>query len=459
MLPGGPRSYGQLPGTPGAGRLGGPQNPLPATAREQFQNRLALEGGPVYAPSHDAPLVVDVIIRGNETVPESEIIALLRTRKDRYFDPEILQADVRRLITHRKFRDVRTYTDPVPGGIVVTFEVFEVPMIRYLKFLGNRAFSDKRLLQQCGLKVGDPLNHFAVQEGRRKLEEYYHSKGFSRAQVSVFEGDQPSDRGVIYLISEGFIERVWETRFVGNTFVSDARLKALIKSKPGWFWVIRGVVDRRQIDEDVERLTTYYRNFGFFAARVGRELQFDESGKWLTLTFVIDEGPRYVLRNVTVTGNQKYTTDSLMAQLQLRSGDYFDLNKMNADLNALRDAYGSVGHIFAEIEAEPRFLETPGQLDLVYHVVEGEQFRVGPIQVHITGEYPHTRRNVVLNRLSLYPGDIIDVREVRDSERRLKASQLFENNPAVGQTPRIVIRPPELQELERLANPAGPGTR
>lgn len=441
------------------GRLG----PSPAASitspREQFQKQLALDGGPVYAPSQNAPLVVDVIIRGNETVPETDIIALLRTRKDRYFDPETLQADVRRLMTHRKFRDVRTYVEAVSDGVVVTFEVFEVPTMRYVKFLGNRAYSDKRLFQQAGLKVGDPLNHFAVQEGRRRIEEYYRSKGFSRAQVTVFEGDQPSDYGVIYIISEGFVERVWQTRFVGNTFVSDSRLKTLIKSKPGWFWIIQGKVDRQQIDEDVERLTTYYRNFGFFAARVGRELEFDETGKWLTLTFVIDEGPRYVVRTVSVTGNQKYATESLMAQLKLQSGDYFDLAKMNADVNALRDAYGSVGHIFAEIEAEPRFLETPGELDLVYHIVEGEQFRVGPIQVHIAGDHPHTRRSVVLNRLSLYPGDLIDVREVRDSERRLKASQLFENNPATGQTPRIVIRPPELHELERLANPNGSSTR
>lgn len=450
---------GQMMGMPGVPRPGQPAGQLPATPREQFHSRLALEGGPVFSPAQAAPLVVDVVIRGNETVPESQIIALLRTRKDRYFDPETVQADVRRLVTQGKFRDVRTHTQHVPGGVVVTFEVFEVPTIRYVKFLGNRAISDKALLRQTGLKVGDALNHFSVQEGRRKLEEFYHSKGFSRAQVSIFEGDQPTDRGVVYLISEGFVERVWETRFVGNHFASDARLKTLIKSKPGWFWVIRGVVDRRQIDEDVDRLTTYYRNYGFFSARIGRELQFDETGKWLTLTFVIDEGPRYQIRNVYVTGNQKYTTESLMAQLKLSSGDYFDLNKMNADVNALRDAYGAVGHIFAEINAEPQFLESPGQIDLVYHVVEGDVFRVGEINVHIAGEYPHTRRNVVLNRMSLYPGDIVDLREVRNSERRLKASQLFETNPAVGTAPRIVIRPPELKELERMAKPEGSSVR
>ena len=44
------------------------------------------------------------------------------------------------------------------------------------------------------------------------------------------------------------------------------------------------------------------------------------------------------------------------------------------------------------------------------------------------------------------PGDIIDVRKVRDWERRLKASQLFEINPAMGKAPKVVVKPVEVLE-------------
>ena len=129
---------------------------------------------------------------------------------------------------------------------------------------------------------------------------------------------------------------------------------------------------------------------------------------------------------------------------------------MQMDENSLRDAYGSEGHIFADIKASPRFLEEPGQLDLVYQIEEGDMFRVGKINIHVSGESPHTRRDVVLNRLSLRPGDIVDIREVRASERRLKASDLFISNPAEGAPPRIVIRPPDLAEAASLAErPSG----
>jgi outer membrane protein insertion porin family len=121
---------------------------------------------------------------------------------------------------------------------------------------------------------------------------------------------------------------------------------------------------------------------------------------------------------------------------------------MNRDVTTLRDIYGGLGHVFADVHADPRFLDDGSMLDLVYDITEGQQFRVGKINVHVAGEYPHTRESVILDRLSIRPGDIVDVREVRASERRLKASQLFETDPASGKAPRIVIQPPNLEDAE-----------
>ena len=132
---------------------------------------------------------------------------------------------------------------------------------------------------------------------------------------------------------------------------------------------------------------------------------------------------------------------------------------MDRDVNTLRDVYGGQGYIFADVKAEPRFsFENPGELDLVYNVTEGEQFRVGRINVHIAGEFPHTRESVILDRLSIRPGDIVDIREVRSSERRLKASQLFETDPQTGKEPRVVIRPPDLDDTRTATQSQRPGT-
>jgi len=401
-------------------------------------------GPPPPAPQE---MVVELRIRGNERFSTERVIRHVHTRADRPYDPQLLDEDVRRLANSRMFLDVKSSVERVEGGVVVIFEVVERPVLCYVKYVGCRKVAKKTLAKETGLKLDQPIDPYAVVEGRRKIEEYYHSKGFGQVHVAVFEGDKPGDKGVVYVINEGPKQRILWTSFEGNTFASDARLTAQIKSRPGFLWLF-GTLDRKQIDEDVNRLTAYYRSMGFFQAKVGRELRFNEAGDWLSLSFVIDEGPRYKVRNVTVLGNQKFGTEELTAELKLTPDRYFNQGEMTADELSMRDKYGRVGHVFANVKAEPRFLEEPGLLDLVYTIEEGKQYRVGRIDPHIQGENPHTKITTVLNPLSIFPGQIVDTSQLRATESRWKRSSLFENNPMTGNVPKFTFTRPDSDKEE-----------
>ena len=402
--------------------------------------------GRVEAQTTQPEQVVDVRVVGNRAISVAKIRAELKTRVGRPFDEETVERDVRHLATRGWFVDVRPLYERTPAGRVVIFQVSERPRLRYVQYLGNSNIKDKTLTEQTGLKVGDALDPYAVEEGRRKIEQYYRDHGYSRAQISILEGNQVDDQGAVYVINEGGQQRVLSVDFVGNTIASDARLKTQIKSKPGFLYIFKGYVDRSKIDEDLERLTAYYRSLGYFRARVGREIELSDSGDWAYLTFVIDEGPRYKIRDISILGSQKFAHEALTANLELKQGEYFDQAKMTKDVGNLRDLYGSQGHVFADVKADPRFLEEPGLLDLVYDIEEGARYRVGRITVHVEGDNPHTRMQTVLNRVSLRTGDIFDIRELRASERRLRASGLFVSNPQLGQQPRIVFNPPGSNE-------------
>ena len=250
------------------------------------------------------------------------------------------------------------------------------------------------------------------------------------------------------MVNEGPRQRIYWVNFVGNQFVSGARLKTIIQTHPPYFYLFAGEVDRKQIDEDVAKLTAYYRGFGYFHARVGRELEFNEKQNWLTITFVIDEGPRYSVCNVSFLGNKKIENSRLAEKLKLLSGQYFDQNQQNIDLQKLRDEYGGDGYVFAKVEADNRFLEEPGKLNIVYNVEEGSRYRVGRINIEIKGENPHTQIMTVLNRLSFKPGDIVDTREFMASERRLKSAQLYKVEPQKNIEPKIVYSPPESEDKD-----------
>ncbi len=273
------------------------------------------------------------------------------------------------------------------------------------------------------------------------------------ARVTIIEGNKAGDRGVVFLINEGPKQRIFNTNFIGNTVASEARLRTQIKAKHGFFWVFGGEYDRKLVEEDRNRLTAYYHGLGYFQAKIGTpEITFSKSREWVSITYVINEGPRYTIRSVSVVGNKKIPTEKLMADLKLGPGDFFNRAKLNRDVAEIEEEYGSIGYIFSKIRAEPRFREKPGELDLVYDITEGQQYRVGRINVQISGDNPHTKITTVLNRISLQPGDLVDIRKIRESKRRLKASRLFEVSPQTGVVPDIVIGDPAEAEYPEERN-------
>jgi len=399
------------------------------------------------SPASEANRILEVRIEGNHATDVSKLPKLV-TRAGQIFDPQAIEEDVRTLHRSRKFIDVLPKYVRVAEGVVVIFAVVERPMLRYVKYIGNDHVSTRTLKKKAEIEVGDSMDPYVVEEARRRIESFYHEKGYDSAKVSTVEGSKPGDKGAVFLIDEGRSRKSLWTSFVGNSIASDARLLTQIKSKPGILWLLGGDIDRQKIDDDVDLITAYYRSLGFFQAKVGRELEVVHGAgrEWTLLTFVISEGPRYSVRNVSFIGNSKFKGEFLSRDLKLTSGEPFNQAKMDADLGLIRDIYGGRGFVFADIRADPRFLEEPGQLDLVYNVAEGQRYRVGKINVRIRGEHPHTRHSTILNRLSLRPGDILDIRKLRDDERRLKSSSLFLADASKGEGPRIVFSKPENTE-------------
>ncbi len=399
-------------------------------------------------------LVVEVRIEGNETVEVSRLPKLV-TRAGQVFDPQSIEEDVRTLHKSRKFVDIHPKYVRVSDGVVVIFQVVERPTIRYVKYVGNYRHTGRTLRKKSEIDVGDAMDPYVIEEARRRIESFYHEKGYEAARVTTVEGSKTGDKGAVFLIDEGQSRKALWTSFVGNSIASDGRLLTQVKTKPGVFWFLGGDVDQAKIDADIEALTAYYRSLGFFQAKVGREVNVVREGirDWTHLTYVISEGPRYNVRNVSFVGNSKFKTEFLERDIKLKGGEPFNQSKMDADLNLIRDIYGGRGFVFADIRADPRFLEEPGQLDLVYNVSEGQRYRVGKINVKIKGEHPHTKHGVVLNRLSLRPGDILDIRKLRDDERRLKSSSLFAADPAKGEGPKISFSKPEDDDVQLAGKP------
>lgn len=406
-------------------------------------------------------IIKEVIITGNTSIPTHHLARSVRTRQGRYFDPDKLQQDVNMLWRMPEIKRVNgPFLDRQPDGIVVRIEVEERERLSSVRFIGNRGISDRELQKQAGLEDGSPLDVHEVRIAKTKIEDHYREKGYPRTQVEILETQEGGPNDVTFLIHEDQRQKIWKVNFEGNTIASEARLRHIVKSKPGIAKLFGGTAKRDEIEQDIQRLTTYYRGLGFFNAQIGREISESNDGRWLTVRFIINEGPRYKVREVRFIGNQAFTDQQLTSLVKMhpdKNAPDFTSVILNEDLREIRGLYGGQGFVFADINVENRFLEEPGLVDIVYRINEGKRYRVGEINVKYEGGNSVTKNSVVRRYVRLRPGDWIDMREIESSKASLARSQIFATGQG-GAPPSIVVKPRELKDLESVAG-QGSGTR
>jgi outer membrane protein insertion porin family len=202
-----------------------------------------------------------------------------------------------------------------------------------------------------------------------------------------------------------------------------------------------------KIEQDREQLLGYYRSLGYFDARVDYHKAYNRGGEFIDLTFVVYEGNRYKINSVSIAGMQRYQPSDLKPYLLAKADEPFLQTNKLRDERLLTDVFGAQGHIFCDVEGEVIY-QPDHRVDIVYHVSEGDVYRASDIRVHMDGDF--TKRHVVLQPLrNLRPGEIIDKRELENSERRLKFSTIFNTDPTRGELPRVTVSQQEDQEFVR----------
>lgn len=368
------------------------------------------------------------------TISAIEFVGLVRTgeayvrdvagvKAGEPLDTAVLDSAVVRLLRTGRFLSA-TYKLSTDGeGTRVTFHLREHPIVTAVRFEGNSKFSDGQLREQVGQQADRPVDWLAVRNGRETISAMYREAGYSDVVVSYDRERLERTGELVYTIQEGKRIRIRRIVFQGNESISDSELKRHIDTKTAW-WIIRtGAFDEERAESDVARLQSHYRDQGFLDARVSYRRELSEDGKELTMVFVIDEGSRYSVESIEFRGNTTLTDDELAALVVSKVGQTVKRRQVDDDVRAIQTRYGELGYIYATVRAIRVFSDTPGLVRITIEISEGEQFRVG--RVSVRGN-TRTKDKVVRRALNLYPpGDLFDLTEAREAERRLLETRIF----------------------------------
>src|SRR5205814_7917385 len=121
--------------------------------------------------------------------------------------------------------------DSGENKVKVYFLVTEFTVaIQEIVYNGAKHLKPDELETLTGLRKGAPLNPLANRMAVNAIRRRYEEMGRLFAGVELVEGDKPGDTRVVFNITEGPVVRVSSVSFVGNTFLSGARLYTQIDS-------------------------------------------------------------------------------------------------------------------------------------------------------------------------------------------------------------------------------------
>ncbi|MEM8836328.1 MAG: outer membrane protein assembly factor BamA, partial [Planctomycetota bacterium] len=404
-------------------------------------------------------LVESIRFEGLERVPDLLVRNQMRTAAGRPLDPDVIQEDLRRFERLGEFR--RINADVVPGGspgsVIVVFEFDEAPIVEDVLVVGNRQLTDNEVADVVrgivSLLAGVPIDEFQIGQGRRAIEDLYRERGFYQVEVTVDRSELEEFGNVIFQIREGERVRITSIRFEGNEAFTAKRLRPNINTKTAGIFQ-KGPVDEGVLDRDVAAIVGFYRDNGYLDARAGRRVTISPNGREAIVTFLVEEGELYTLREVQVFNAaspdnplEVMDVEQVRAIFSVKPGDVFADARVGAATEAVRDAYRTLGYVDAVVtRAQLRDPEQP-VVDVRLGVREGDRFKTGLIVVQGN---ELTQQRVIRRRVDLQPDRWLDATQIDRTERRLRRSQLFNANPVAGRTPTVTVQPED---------PALPGFR
>ena len=140
------------------------------------------------------PLVEGVEVIGYRRLTKEEILSHIRTRPGEVFKQEEVQRDLMTLLDLGQFDKLhsRVLTDDgVRGGLVVTFEVHELPLIESVRFYGlPDGVSESEIIQalsaeRVNVEKGAGFDPIQTRQAKRIIARYLASHSWPESGVDV----------------------------------------------------------------------------------------------------------------------------------------------------------------------------------------------------------------------------------------------------------------------------------
>ncbi|MCB9262131.1 MAG: outer membrane protein assembly factor BamA [Flavobacteriales bacterium] len=315
----------------------------------------------------------------------------------------------------------------VADTIYLHILVQERPRLSKYSIRGLGKTETKNVRDEISLRKGQIITENLVEKTRSEVEKYFFDKGFYNAKIDISRIADTGSTNLQYLridIKKGRKVKVREVLFVGNDSVGAKKLKRVIKPKQ-----TKGKINpfassklvKKDYNIEKKNIIDVYQSKGYRDAKLVKDSIYAVRPNKVNIKITVDEGKKYYFRNISWTGNTKYTTGRLDSILGIEKGEIFNQSKLETRLFMnpvgvdVSSKYMDDGYLFFNIVPVETRVENDS-IDLEIRIYEGKQAVIN--EVRIIGN-TKTSDFVIRRNLRTLPGAKFSRSDIQRSMREL----------------------------------------
>jgi outer membrane protein insertion porin family len=330
------------------------------------------QGGTLVINVQEYPTINRITVEGNRRIDDEALLSVINSVPRRTYSPSVAEQDANEIA--EAYRVTGRLTATVTPRIIrrsdnrvdLVFEVAEGGVVETerLSFVGNRAYSDRRLRRvlestQAGflrqLIRRDTFIAERIALDRQLLTDFYQDRGYVDFRILSVTPELSRDRGAYFVtfnIQEGQSFTIGEITTVSEIpGIDAAEFQDVIRIRSGETY------SPRLIDNTISRMETLATQQGQRFVRIEPRITRNDADLSLDVEFVISRGERVFVERIDIEGNTTTLDSVIRRQFTQVEGDPFDPRAIRQAAERIR-ATG----FFSDVAVEGRPGTTPDQV-------------------------------------------------------------------------------------------------
>ena len=311
------------------------------------------------------PMMNVVDFQGNKRLKDEALVQIVKSKSRLVYSPAQAEADAAAIAeAYRVQGRLAASVDPriirrSDNRVDLVFEIAEGKVVENerLSFVGNRAFSDRRLRQvletkQAGflrqLVKGDTFVPERLELDKQLLRDFYLSRGYVDVQVLDATGEVSRERDatfVTYTVREGQSFRIGKISTVSEIENLDAAEFAAVQKMRSGVTYSPAV-----IENNLARMENLALRKGLNFVRIEPRVIRNDRDQTLDIEFVLKRGEKTFVERIDIEGNTTTLDQVVRRQFRTVEGDPFNPREIRQAAERIR-ALGFFGD--AKVDSKP----------------------------------------------------------------------------------------------------------